>query len=184
MRYLKITVLSSAFFLILILYFINDSNKSLVGVIFDSFWINFLTVLYILLIHHSINIRLPEKYYAIKEYERSGKFYGLSGVRVFKVLLTKNLLPVFTAKISIKSHSILALQKLEKEMRDIETVHFLGFLSTSILMLPFGCYRDYRFFYFMIAFNIIENLYPVFVQRFNRNRINNIINKTQEKTFK
>ena len=60
-------------------------------------------------------------------------------------------------------------------MRNAETVHFLGFISTFIIMIPFGCFKDSRYFYYMIVFNTIENFYPVLVQRYNRNRIYKIV---------
>jgi hypothetical protein len=141
----------------------------------DSFWINFITVLFFLLIQLASNISLPDKFYEIREFEKSGHLYRITGAKVFKYLLTKNPFPTFTARIFLKDYSIAGLYKLEKEMRNAETVHFLGFISTFIIMIPFGCFKDSRYFYYMIAFNTIENFYPVLVQRYNRNRIYKIV---------
>jgi hypothetical protein len=97
------------------------------------------------------------------------------GVKIFKFLLIKNPFPTFTTKISLKNYSTSGLFMLEKEMRNAETIHFLGFILALIIMILFGCFRDSRFFYYFLIFNTINNLYPVFVQRYNRNRIYKII---------
>jgi hypothetical protein len=175
MRSLKIILVSFVFIFILILYFNNTANKNLGGIILDAFWINFLTVLYFLLIQRISNFSLPDKFHLIRKFEKSGTLYRLIGVKHFKFLLTKNPFPIFTARISPKSYSTAGLHKLGKEMRNIEAIHLFAFLATFFIMIPFGWFRDSRFFYFIIAFNLIENLYPVLVQRYNRNRISNIV---------
>lgn len=175
MKYLKFILILFVFICILILYFNNTANKTLIGIVFDSFWINFLTVLFFLLIHQISGFSLPEKFYSIREFEKSGILYRTIGVKIFKFLLVKNPFPTFTAKISLKNYSTSSLFMLEKEMRNAETIHFLGFILTLIIMILFGCFRDLRFFYYMFIFNTINNLYPVFIQRYNRNRINKIV---------
>jgi hypothetical protein len=176
MKFVKILVITLLFFCILFLYFINDANKHLGGIIFDAFWINFLTVLYFLLIHLTYKISLPDKYYQLCKFEKSGILFRIIGVRYFKLLLVKNPFPVFTRRVVLKGHSEADLLKVEREMREIETVHFLALVSTFLIVIPFGWLRDTRFFYLITIFNIIENFYPILVQRYNRNRINKMIN--------
>jgi hypothetical protein len=176
MKYLKMILLSTGFILIITLYFNNNANKTLLGIILDSFWLTWLAVFYILLLHLTCEISLPERFHAICKIEKSGKIYRYLGVKNFKDLLTKNPFPTFTAKISLRDFSTAGLHKLEKDMRNAEAIHFLGFLTSLLIMILFGFFRDFRFFYFMIIFTIIINLYPVLVQRYNRNRIHKILN--------
>jgi hypothetical protein len=175
MKYLKFLIISLVYVFILILYLINDGNKTLLGIIFDSFGINCLTALYFLFLLNACKTTLPNKFHKIREFEKSSKLYKLIGVRAFKFLLAKNPLPTFTGNFSTKGHSVEGLYKLEKLMRNAETLHFQAFLTNLIVMLPFTFFRDTRFLYFMIAFNIIVNLYPVLVQIYNRNRIDKIL---------
>lgn len=177
MKYLKALLISIGFVFILMLYFNNELNKSITGVILDSFWINFVTILYLMFLHYIMNTSFSDKFHKIRHFEKSGKMYRMIGVKVFKYILANNPYPTFTAKLAIESFSVEGLCKLEKRMRDAEAIHFQAFVASLIVMIPFGLARDYRFFYFMTIFNIINNLYPVFVQRYNRNRINRIIEK-------
>jgi hypothetical protein len=183
MRFAKIFLITLVFICVLFLYLNNNVNKNLLGIIFDAFWINFLTVLYFLLINLTSNISLPEKYFQIRKFEKSGNLFRFIGVKNFKVLLTKNPFPIFTARIDLKGHSTESLHNLERKMRNIEAVHFFAFISTFIIMIPFGLFRDSRFFYFLLLFNSIENLYPILVQRYNRNRINKIVSIYRDKKF-
>ncbi|MBV6429883.1 MAG: hypothetical protein KIPDCIKN_04481 [Haliscomenobacter sp.] len=177
MKYIKFLFLSGIYILILILYLNNSANRFLIGIINDSLWINCLTVIYFLFLHYTLKTSLlPDKYYEIHEFEKSGTLYRLIGVKVFKIILTKSPLPTFTAKLNIKEYSFEGIKILEKKMRVAEKVHMESFLTTFIVMLLFGFIRDYRFFYFMAIFNIVINFYPVLVQRYNRTRIYKIQN--------
>jgi hypothetical protein len=181
MNYLKLILISILFVIILFLYLNNESNKTILGIIFDSFWINWLVVFYVFLIHKISNVSFSDQFYKIKNYEYSGFFYQKIGVTLFKRILVKTPLPLSTAKLSLKNKSIESIRTLENQMRVAETVHFISFVI-SIFVIPFfGFLRDLRFIYFMMIFNIIINLYPFLVQRYNRNRINkrlDLVNKS------
>jgi hypothetical protein len=179
-NYLKLILISILFVIIIFLYLNNESNKAILGIIFDSFWINWLVVFYIFLIQKINNVSFSNHFYKIRKHEYSGFFYQKIGVKLFKKILVKNPLPLSTAKLSLKNKSIESIRKLENQMRVAETIHFISFVISIFVMLFFGLLRDLRFIYFMIIFNIIINLYPFFVQRYNRNRINkrlDLVNK-------
>ena len=177
MRYLKFLLISLIYFFILYLYLINDSNKHLLGIIFDSFGINCFTALYFLFLFFACKTTLNDKFFKHHKIEKSGTLYKLLGVRVFKNILAKNPSATFTGKLSLKSYSIKGLNQLENDMRVAETIHFQALLTGVIITIPFGYFRNSRFYYFMIIFNILVNFYPVLVQRYNRNRIFTILNR-------
>jgi len=56
-------------------------------------------------------------------------------------------------------------------------IHFLGFLFSLIITIVFGLARNYRFFIWMSLINLLLNLYPVLLQRYNRNRIQRVLIK-------
>ena len=176
MKYLKFLLISFIYVFILVLYLNNSANKTLTGVIFDSFGINCLTAIYFLFLLSACKTTLPDKFHKIRDFEKSGKLYKLMGVRIFKIILAKNPIPTFTGNLKLRSFSAEGLYKLEKLMRGAETIHFQAFITMFIVMIPFGFFRDSHFFYFMIFFNVIINLYPVLVQRYNRSRIYKIQN--------
>ena len=98
------------------------------------------------------------------------------GVKQYKIILAKNPFPTLTAKLTPESYSKKGLQILDGKMRVAEALHFIAFLLSLIIMIVFAFLRDFSFLYFMLIFNILNNLYPFFVQRYNRNRILNILN--------
>ena len=175
MKFLKFLIISSIYVFILTRYLVNDGNNDLWGIIFDSFGINCLSAVYFLFLLIACKTTLPDGFHRIRGFEKSGRLYRIAGVKAFKFLLAKNPLPSFTGKFSIKCHSIECLYKLEKQMRNSETLHFQAFITTLILMIPFTILRDSRFLYYIPAFNILVNLYPALVQRYNRDRIDKIL---------
>ena len=62
-------------------------------------------------------------------------------------------------------------------MKKTEMIHFLGFLFSLIITIVFGLARNYRFFIWMSLINLLLNLYPVLLQRYNRNRIQRVLIK-------
>ncbi|MFZ5940174.1 MAG: hypothetical protein ACOYXB_06335 [Bacteroidota bacterium] len=171
LKYLKFVLLTGFYVFFLVLYFTNEVNRNLAGVLFDSFGLSCLAAFYILFLLRSIPVSLPDRYFRIRGFEKSGKIYRLLGVRFFKLILAKNFAPAFTGKLVLKGPSPEEIDRLEKQMRFAETIHTLAFFLTLLVMIPFGLYRDPRFFVFMPLFTVLTNLYPSLVQRFNRSRI-------------
>jgi len=62
-------------------------------------------------------------------------------------------------------------------MREAEQIHVFGLLLIMIIAILFAFIRDIRFLLWFSIFNIIMNLYPIFLQRYNRNRIGSVLNK-------
>lgn len=175
MYYLKLILVSVTFAIILFLYLNNEASSVVFRVIFDSFWINWIVVFYVFLIHRISNVSFYKQFYKIKNYEHSGFFYKIMGVKLFKNILARNPLPISTAKLSLENKSLDSINTLEHQMRNAETVHFIAFIISIFVMLIFGLMRDTRFIFTMMIFNIIINLYPFFVQRYNRERINKLL---------
>jgi hypothetical protein len=104
MNFLKPISISIVFIIILVLYLNNDANKTILGIIFDSFWINWLVVFYVFLIHKIRYFSFSNKFYKIKKHESSGFFYKNIGVKLFKRILVKTPVPLSTAKLSLKNN--------------------------------------------------------------------------------
>ena len=87
MKYLKFLLISAIYIYVLNLYFTNASNKNLFGIIVDSFGISCFAALYYLFTLFVLKTRLPDKFFEIRRFEKSGKLYKLIGVKFFKILL-------------------------------------------------------------------------------------------------
>ncbi|MBK8944067.1 MAG: hypothetical protein IPM32_02245 [Ignavibacteriae bacterium] len=123
-----------------------------------------------------MNIRLI-KHLKILPIEYSSKIYKSIGVIRFKKVLQKYPIPISTRKIILKGKSLSAVEDLNKQMIESEQGHALGIGLNVLLAILFGILRDIQFVLWLTIFNVIMNLYPVFVQRFNRNRIRLIIDR-------
>lgn len=125
-----------------------------------------------------------DSYFKPKKFESDGKIYELIGIRAFRkmvFLYSEAINELFCFQSTelgsayhIPEHSIEGIKKFEKKRtRYSETVHLFGFLGfgSYILFIPdnplaYAC--------------AIQQLYCVFLQRYNRCRINNILNVQKE----
>ena len=128
-----------------------------------------------------IDLRLSKNYFKILSFEYSSKFYKSIGVYRFKKILQKYPIPFSTRKIILVGKNISSIEDLNKQMKDAEEIHVFAFIINILVAILFGFLRDTRFFIWLTIFNIIMNLYPILVQRFNRNRIRIIVEKYYSK---
>lgn len=163
--------------MLLQLYLSNEFNKQLPGIISDSFWLTGVSTLYIIFLLQKTGFRLSDQYYRIKNFERSFKLYKTIGIEYFKKIIHKYPLPGATLKIELKGRSKSDILDVEDRMREAEQIHVFGLLLIMIIAILFAFIRDIRFLLWFSIFNIIMNLYPIFLQRYNRNRIGSVLNK-------
>ncbi|HPG38168.1 MAG TPA: hypothetical protein PLP19_05800 [bacterium] len=168
---IKSTILIVLYIIVLRLYLFNDLNKHLPGIIADSFWLTSISTLFIIFLLRNTGLKLHAAYFHIRKPELSTSIYKIIGIPVFKKIIEKSPLPVSTLKMSLNNRSRSAILELEHQMQYAETVHVFGFLLVLALTLGFAWQRDARFLFWFTVFNIIMNLYPVLLQRYNRNRI-------------
>ena len=88
----------------------------------------------------AVHVSLPQSYYHIKPFERTGHVYERLGIRVFKRLARREPLAMFSPTLRFsKDRTIAALQHLDDEMRKAETGHvcifmlMLLFISAALL---------------------------------------------------
>jgi glycosyl-4,4'-diaponeurosporenoate acyltransferase len=123
------------------------------------------------------------RYFAPRKFEQwhGSSIYELLGVRFFKryLLPTELLLSRLRGKKAIRGdHGALRaeLKRLERETRRNEVIHLLALLLTACLLVfnfPHSNFRQLSAAQFLVIFalNLYLNVYPIFVQRYNRFRI-------------
>lgn len=133
--------------------------------------------------------RLADRYYSPKSFERwnNGKLYAFLGVRSFKKFIptsgdyTSRLLgwhPIRDEKNKEK-----ALQDYDLFSRILEGVHVGSFaFFTSLIIYTFGN-GDLESASWQTALNLTVNVYPIMVQRYNRARIYNLLERKQNKPY-
>jgi len=91
------------------------------------------------------------------------------GIRLFKRLIRREPLAVFSLNFRLpKEKSVPALRRLESDMRSAETIHVLIFLI-MLLFIRYALFQGWiDALVWLLLFNILLNVYPVMLQRYNR----------------
>ena len=172
--------------LVLITTFTIGSICALVHYIrMDGFlfaWVlNFLLMFCVLAFTETQKSQLTSSYYDEKGWERRGKIYEPLGINFFRKLL------VWTGweKLNKKSNPI------EKNTSVLMNLHYqtkkseLGHLIILVIVLGFNVFVALKFgalkSLWLLIFNILLNLYPIFLQRYNRPRIERAINLSRRR---
>lgn len=140
--------------------------------------LNWLAMSWVAIVGQVFHFSLPLSYYDIKAFEQTGQVYERLGVPLFKKLVRRGPLSIFSPTLRFpKDKTISALQHLDHEMRKAEAGHVLIFA----LMLFFIGYALFQGWFdavgWMLAFNILINGYPVMLQRYNRIKLQELIQR-------
>ena len=143
-----------------------------------AFLLNWLAMSWVAMAGQVIHFALPASYYDIKSFERTGQVYEHLGVPLFKKLVRRGPLAIFSPTLRFpKDKTIAALQHLDHEMRKAEAGHVVIFL----LMLVFISYALLNGWFdavgWMLLFNVLINGYPIMLQRYNRILLQDLIRR-------
>ncbi len=134
-----------------------------------AFLLNWLAMSWVALAGQSLHFAMPANYYGIRPFEQTGRLYERLGVRLFKRLVRRGPLAIFSPTLRFpKEKTVAGLQRLDGEMRKAETGHVVIFL----LMLVFIMFALLNAWFdtvgWLLIFNILINGYPIMLQRYNR----------------
>lgn len=139
-------------------------------------WVlNFLLMMCVLLFTETLRSPFTSPYYEEQKWEADGKIYKRLGINVFRKLLVW----VGWEKLNKKSNpvekSTKALLQLHYRTKQSEFGHIVIFVIvfgfTVFVALEFGFVESL----WLLFLNILLNLYPIFVQRYNRPRLSRAI---------
>ncbi|TCD01201.1 glycosyl-4,4'-diaponeurosporenoate acyltransferase CrtO family protein [Pedobacter psychroterrae] len=144
---------------------------------FSFAWIlNFLLMFFIVFFTRALKSPLTSTYFNEKSWERRGKIYEQLGVNFFRKLLVL----IGWEKVIRKSfpiaHNSKALENLHYQTKKSELEHLiiliivLGF--NIFVAIKFGVVKSLS----LLILNVLLNLYPVLLQRYNRPRIERAMN--------
>ncbi|WP_354028292.1 hypothetical protein [Chitinophaga sp. OAE865] len=119
--------------------------------------------------------QLTSSYYNEKTWERRGKIYEFLGINLFRKLLVL----IGWEKLNKKSNPI------KKDTQALIQLHYrtrqneLGHIIIFIVVLGFNIFVAFKYGFlkslWLLILNILLNLYPVLLQRYNRPRIERAI---------
>lgn len=146
-----------------------------------AFLINWIAMSWVAIVGQAFRFSLPSSYYGIKTFEQAGQIYEYLGISLFKSLVRRGPLSIFSPTLRFsKNSTITSLQYLDHEMRKAETGHMFIF----ILILLFIGYALLRGWLdavgWILMFNIVINGYPIMLQRYNRIKLQELIQRQVE----
>lgn len=145
----------------------------------DSFafaWaLNFVLMIWVSAFIEAQKSRLTSSYYDEKPWEQRGKIYEYIGINIFRKLLVL----VGWEKVIRKSHPIEKNTQALINLHDQTKKSELGHLIIWFIVLGFNVFVAFKFgaqkASWLLILNVLLNLYPVLLQRYNRPRIERAI---------
>jgi hypothetical protein len=139
-------------------------------------WVlNFMLMTGVLYITQTFKPKLMSTYYDPQKWETEGTIYKWLGIHAFR----KALVWVGWEKINKASNpvnkNLNALKQLEYRTRQSEFGHSIIFFIVLVFALVVASKYGIRQSLWLLLLNIILNVYPIGIQRYNRPRLRNII---------
>jgi Glycosyl-4,4'-diaponeurosporenoate acyltransferase len=125
-------------------------------------------------------LALPATYYVTRPFERTGQCYERLGIRRVRKFLRRGPLSILSPTLRLpKERTVSALRNVENQMRKAETAHMLTF-SIMLLLAGYatvnGCLDAVLW---LLFFDILINVYPIMLQRYNRTKVQELIRKLE-----
>lgn len=137
---------------------------------------NWVVMFWVALGGQFLRISFPAHYYAPLLFERTGRLYEFLGIRLFKALVRRVPLAIFSPTLRFPTvRTGPALLALDSQMPKAETGHMVIF---ALILVPVGCclLRGLpEAAAWLLLFNIPINGCPVIVQRYNRIKLQGLI---------
>jgi hypothetical protein len=133
-------------------------------------------VVWVTVVQLLTGLRFPEWYCRPKNFERFGRIYELLGVPFFRRLVRRGPIHLLAPAFQYSGRREL-LPVLERETRTAEAIHVLAFFAS----LPLTAYALSRGWLdsggWLLSFTVLLNVYPLMLQRHNRVRLQELIQK-------
>lgn len=111
-----------------------------------------------------------DEYYALRPWERSGRWYRALGVPLFRALVRRGPLAVFNPALREAWH-LADPARIERETRAAEAGHAIAFGMVLVLAILAWARGDPERAAWLAVLDVPMNLYPVLLQRDHRLRL-------------
>ena len=145
-------------------------NIGVIGFLF-AWTLNFMLMMCVLMFTETLKSKFNSSYYKIKDWENGGKIYENFGVNLFRKLLVLVGWEKLNKKSNPVKNDLEALTHLEYRTKQSE----LGHLIIFFIVFGFTIYVAIKFAFieslWLLFLNVILNVYPILLQRYNRPRL-------------
>ena len=140
-----------------------------------AWMLNFVLMMCVFFFTETLKSEFKSAYYHEKDWEKKGKIYETFGVNLFRKLLVLVGWEKFNKKANPVEKNLHALEHLEYRTKQSELGHIIIFFIvlafTIYVAITFGIKESLS----LIILNILFNVYPVLLQRYNRPRLQRAI---------
>lgn len=158
---------------IAIIYFIV-STIGLQGFLF-AWVLNLMLMMFVMLFTETLKPSLNADYYKEKVWEKRGKIYEQLGIHLFRKLLVIIGWEKLNKKANPVQKNIDALIHLEQQTKKSEYAHIIIFFIVTGFTIYVAIQYSFLEAGWLLFLNIILNVYPVLLQRYNRPRLQRAI---------
>jgi hypothetical protein len=124
------------------------------------------------LLSRVVQVRLPDHYHELRRFERDGRVYERLGVRSAKAALRRGPLARFNPQLHLPAERTPAqLAHLAQRMCDAEASHAVLFVATLAVVGHAAVRGWWLAAALTLLFDVLMNLYPVMLQRYNRAKL-------------
>ena len=148
-----------------------------------AFIVNWLVMTWVAVIGGVLHVSLPlpPRYYRIRPFESDGRIYEFLGTCLFKRLVSCG--PLLALNPTIRfSGDRSSLSGLAQKMRDGEAGHLIIFLIMLVILGYAVINGWWDLAAWLLLFNILINVYPMMLQRYNRARLVPILERAERST--
>ena len=172
-KYIEITFSSLIALIITIIVAIWQGIYSFVF----AWTVNFMLMLSVLSAIRVLKPRLETDYFISKKWEDNGEVYKWIGIDFFRKILVWVGWEKLNKADKPVNKNINALKHLEHSTRESEIGHLVIFFIIVIIAVFVGFYYGFTKSLWLHILNVILNIYPIAVQRYNRPRLQKLISK-------
>lgn len=117
-----------------------------------------------------------DNYFRSKKFEQNNKIYNLLGVPIYKKLVMRLVKSDKVINYNLMNLTISGLKEFEYQSRINEIKHIIIAILMAFISIGLCCVHDLTKALLSLVLNIFLNIYPICLQRYNRTRINRILN--------
>ena len=176
-KYFKAILVTAGSFLIC---YLTGIYLSFTGFAF-AWVLNFVLMAWHTYIDSLFDWKYKSSWFDTRNFEKGGAVYKYLGVHLYRKLLVVIGWEKISRKESKITNSRDALSLVEAKSRSSEAGHAVIFIIVGVITIFVA--ENLREALWLIILNLLLNVYPIIVQRYNRPRYRRLLKKMREKEF-
>jgi|SRR5579862_3659177 len=141
-----------------------------------SLAISWLISITIAILSSAIFFRVNPRLFSLAQWEKQGEIYDRAGIRAFRWVVLRSPLGWINANFHLRV-SRADCDRLLRETNSSEAVHWLTFVVSVMLAISYLRHDHAVYGWVMLLVRIPFDLYPIMLQRWNRGRVQRVLQR-------